>query len=243
MPESKNGEKIRKQDNSPVVYHKQKIKTNFEIKPLKWTEKQNKFLNLVFDKNTKIIICKAPPGVGKTILSIYACLELLNQRRISDILFLRLPIESSSKGLGFLPGESFSKIEPYGLPLFTSLEQLVNKQTNDLLLKQKLIKVDSIGFIKGGTFNSMGIVIDESEDLTIKELRLIMSRIGKFSKMFIIGDEKQSNIRDSGFVKVFDAFNNDESKSKGIVTFEFLPEDCMRNDFMKFILEKFDNLN
>ncbi len=67
-----------------------------------------------------------------------------------------------------------------------------------------------------------------------------MGRLGKFSKLFIIGDEHQTNVSKSGFLEVFHLFNDEESKQKGIITFEFTKDDCMRNGMMKFILERFD---
>lgn len=233
---------MSKKDTSPRLEQRDKLKDEILIKEFEWTEKQKQFIELSLNKQNKVIICKSPPGTGKTILSTLCSLKLLNKKAVSNILFLRNPVESVSKGVGFLPGLYSEKMQPYGEPLFMSLEQLISKSSRDLLVKDGRIKVDSVGFVKGCTYNTTAVICDECEDLSIQEIRLVMGRMGKFSKLFLIGDIKQSNVKNGGFSQVFDLFNDEKSKENGIVTFEFTNNDCMRNGFMKFILEKFDSL-
>ena len=110
------------------------------------------------------------------------------------------------------------------------------------MLADNRISISPIGFLKGRTFNSAYLVLDESEDLTVEELRMVITRLGKFSTLLIIGDIQQSNIRNSGFETVFQLFNNQESKDKGIHTFEFDKSDILRNEVLTFVIDKFDSL-
>lgn len=231
-----------KKDQSFRVVQRDKISQSFEIKEFNWTEKQKKFIELALDKNNQIIICKSCPGTGKTLLSIFCCLTLLNDKKISEIVFLRNPIESCSKGIGFIKGEKNDKLDVYGTPLYDHLKELIGNSVKDKLFKDERISIESLGFIKGSTWNTTGIICDESEDMTKLDLRLVLSRLGRFSKLFIIGDENQSNIKNNGFLDVFNLFNDQNSKDNGIITFEFGPDDCMRNGILKFILEKFNNI-
>ncbi len=231
-----------KDDNSLRVLQRDKISNDIIVKPFKWTEKQQKFIDLALSKEISIVICKSPPGCGKTLLSLFCCLELLKHKSISNIIFYRNPVESASHSLGYLGGDYLMKISPYGEPLQDHLKELLNKSTVDSLFKENRISVDSIGFAKGRTHNATGIIMDESEDLNLMELELIMGRMGRFSKLFIIGDERQANIRNSGFSKVFNLFNDSESLSNGIATYEFTADDCMRNGILKFIINKFEKL-
>lgn len=231
-----------KQDNSIFIPQGEKIKETFEIRPFKWTDKQKTFIDIALSKDTKIIICKAPPGVGKTLLSLYCSLVKLVEKKVSQIVYLRSPVESATRSLGYLSGDYDEKISHWAAPLYSQLEGLVSKATIDKLLKEYKIKVDSIGFIKGLTYNVSNIIVDESEDLSLQELLLVMGRLGKFSQLYIIGDEKQCNIKSSGFTTVYNLFNDQESKSRGIFTFEFTKEDCMRSELTKFIIEKFEML-
>jgi len=234
--------KQKRVDNSVRVAQNDKIRRELTIRPFKWTEKQQRFIDLALDKNIRAIICKGKAGTGKTLLALYCCLELMNRKIISDIIFYRNPIESASKSLGFLSGNYEEKIAPYGEPLQDHLKELTDKATADALFKEGRISIDSIGFAKGRTHNATGIILDEAEDLTVMELELIMGRMGRFSKVFIIGDDRQSNIKNSGFTKVIHAFNNDEALQKGIATFEFGVEDVMRDPLLKYILGVFEKL-
>lgn len=229
-------------DNSIHVEQRDKIKGELKIRPFKWTEKQQKFIDAALDKNTRAIICRGAAGTGKTLLSLYCCLELMNRKTISDIIFYRNPVESASKSLGYLSGDYKEKIAPYGEPLQDHLKELTDIVTASNLFKDGRISIDSIGFAKGRTHNVTGIILDEAEDLNVMELELIMGRMGRFSKVFIIGDDRQANIKNSGFTKVIHAFNNKESLEKGIATFEFTAEDSMRDPLLKYILGVFEKL-
>lgn len=234
--------KPNREDTSPKVQQNSKIKQNLTIRPFKWTEKQQKFIDLALSKEINIIVCKSPPGCGKTLLSLYCCLELMNKKLISDIIFYRSPIESASRSLGYLQGSYEDKISPYGEPLQDHLKELLDKNTVDLLFKEGRISIDSIGFAKGRTHNATGVILDEAEDLSTMELELIFGRLGRFSKLFVIGDERQANVKNSGFAETFSLFNDDQSLAHGIATVEFTSLDCMRNPILRFIIEKFDTL-
>jgi phosphate starvation-inducible protein PhoH len=229
-------------DNSLRIEQRDKIAQPFEIRPFKWTEKQQKLIDVVLDKTSQVIFIKSPPGTGKTLLSVYCSLVLLNKKSLSEVLFVRNPIESCSKSIGFLPAEKESKLDVYATPLYDHLIELLDKPTQEKLLKDERIKIDSVGFLKGVTFHNKAIICDEAEDLNLNELRLILGRLGRFSKLFIIGDEHQSNIKDSAFLKIFNLFSTERAKEQGIYTFEFTSDDCMRNNIMKFILGELDKL-
>lgn len=239
---SKKHRKPSKEDNSPKIEQREKIQEKFDIKSFPWTEKQKELIRVANSKNTRIILIKSPPGTGKTLLSLYCCLELLSSKSISDIIYYRSPIESASRSLGYLGGSYEEKISHYSLPLTDHLNELLDKNTINKLLNEKRLSVESIGFAKGVSHHVAGVILDESEDLTLQELELIFCRMGKFSKLFVVGDIRQSNVKNSGFEKVYNLFDNPESKENGIYTFEFNSNDCMRSPILKFIVEKFESL-
>lgn len=230
-------------DKSPRVSQRGIYSGSLKIREFNWTTKQSAFIEQNLDKNNCISFCKAPAGTGKTLASTYSMLQLLKRGAVKELVYIRLPLESSSKSVGFLPGDFNEKIGVYGAPLYDNLKQLLSESEILALEKDKRITVDSIGFVKGRTYNNSAIIVDEAEDLTIQELSLIMTRLGKFSKLFIIGDINQTNIKNSGFEKVFKAFNNLESRENGITTFEFDSSDCMRSPITRFIVERFEDIN
>jgi phosphate starvation-inducible PhoH-like protein len=235
--------KEKKKDLSPRVFQTEKLGFDLTVNPFPWTEKQQKFIDVALDKETSYILCEAPPGVGKTLLSVYIALKLLQERRVSSAIYVRNPIESSSKGLGFLKGEFDEKMQPYIEPLLDHLNELLPPAQISRILKENFIKGVPVGFLKGRTFNASLIIADEIEDLSMQEFLLVMGRLGKFSKMIMIGDNAQSNIKNSGFNKVYKAFDNEESRSKGIYCFKFGSEDILRNKILTYIVETFQKLN
>lgn len=234
--------KTNKPDKSVRVNQRESIKFDLNIYEFPWTEKQKKFIETALNKDTKVVICRAPAGVGKTLMALYCSLTKLKENKIKEIVYLRLPLESSSKSIGYLKGDFDEKMSVYGLPLMDHMKELLSESEMNKIINDNRVQVDSIGFCKGRTWNVSSIIADEVEDLTLPEFSLLMTRLGKYSMLFLIGDSNQSNIKNSGFDKVFNLFNNEESKLAGIHTFEFDSSDCMRSPITKFILEKFESI-
>jgi len=226
-------------DKSPVVPQKNKIKNEIEIYQRELTIKQKQFLDIALDKTTKVMFVSGPAGTSKTYMSILAALTLMNQKRVSDLLYLRSAVESSDSKLGFLPGEANEKMAPYIQPLLEKLSELTNKSTIDSLQKEERLESIPIGFLRGLNWNARCIVADEAQNMTYKELVTLITRIGEFSKVFILGDPDQSDINGkSGFIKMMNGFDDVESKENGIQTFKFDEDDIVRSALVKFIIKK-----
>ncbi len=226
-------------DTSPFVYQGEKLRFPIDIRPFPWTEKQRVFIEAGTDKGTHYILCEAPPGVGKTLLAVYIGLTLLQQKRISNIYFVRLPQESASKGIGFMPGDAKDKMAAFQMPMVDQLNQLLPPAQIDRLFKEGLIQTVPLGFVKGRTFNSSLVIVDEIEDLTVQESLLIMGRLGKFSRMILIGDTDQAHVKNSGFKTVFNLFDDTEAREKGIYCLSFDESDIKRNGILPFVVQRF----
>jgi len=242
MSRKAKNKEINTEDKSEFVFQGERLPISLNIRDFPWTEKQKNFIDTALSKDTNYIICKAPAGVGKTLMSIYIGLKLLNEGKIKNIYFCRQPVESSSFSLGFLSGDFDSKMEPYIMPMMDHLNELLPKSQINKLLEGGFIQSIPIGFLKGRTFNSSLIIADEAEDFFNNDFRLIMGRIGKYSKLILIGDNKQSNIKTESFSKIYNLFNDNLSINNGIFCFEFYSSDIMRNKILSFVLDKLSNL-
>ena len=235
----KKNKKQAGEDKSPIVPQKHKIKNEIEIYQRELTTKQKQFLDIALDKNTKLMFVSGPAGTSKTYMAILSSLILLNQKRVSDLLYLRSAVESSDSKLGFLPGEADEKMAPYIQPLREKLSELTSKASIDCLQKEQRIDSIPIGFLRGLNWNARCIVADESQNMTHKELVTLVTRIGEFSKVFILGDPDQSDINGkSGFLKMMNAFDDNESRENGIHTFKFDEDDIVRSALVRFIIKK-----
>jgi phosphate starvation-inducible PhoH-like protein len=226
-------------DTSPVIPQRNKLRSQLSIYQRELNEKQKQFLELALDKQTKLMFVSGPAGTAKTYMAIYAALSLMNERRVSDLIYIRSAVESSDSKLGFLPGETNEKMAPYMQPLMDKLLELLPKNDIDLLKKEDRISSVPVGFLRGLNWNAKIIIADEAQNMTYKELFTLITRTGEFSKVFILGDPEQSDINGkSGFIKMISHFDDDESKVNGIQTFHLMENDIVRSGLVQFIIKK-----
>jgi phosphate starvation-inducible PhoH-like protein len=235
-----------KQDKSPKIHQRDKFKEELKIKELNWTDKQKEFIKLALDKNLKTILVNGPAGTSKTLLSVYCALQLLKEKKISEIIYIRSPVESSDSKIGFLPGDVDEKLQFYNLPFSDKLEELLYKPQIESLNSQERIKIHPLSFVRGMSWNCKAVILDEAQNCTMKEIVTLMTRIGEFSKCFILADPEQSDLpqgKSGGFEKLKTIFSDEESKANGIYSFDFTEEDIKRSELVKFIVKKLKHLS
>jgi phosphate starvation-inducible PhoH-like protein len=173
-------------------------------------------------------------------LAVKVALEMLCvTKRISDLIYIRSAVESSDSKLGFLPGEANEKMAPYIQPLLDKLIEFLSQGDIDLLLKEDRVTGVPVGFLRGLSWNAKAIICDEAQNLTHKELFTLITRVGEFSKVFILGDPDQSDINGkSGFTKMLAQFDDEDSRQNGVHVFRFTEEDIVRSGLVQFIIKK-----
>jgi phosphate starvation-inducible PhoH-like protein len=232
-----------KKDTSPKVFQRDKIKYQLNLKGFDWTEKQKAFIELATNKDTRIVFLSGPAGTSKTALAVFCALQLLNDKRASELVYVRSTVESASHSLGSLPGEAENKFKPFAMPLVDKLEEFLPAHDIKKLFDDERIKPTPVNYLRGASFNANVIVIDEAQNLDFKELVTAVTRVGKFSKFFILGDPMQTDLKQkesSGFKPMFDLFNDTHSQDQGIFCVRFEKEDIMRSELLKFVIEKIE---
>ena len=230
-------------DTSPRVPQRDKIPYTLGIKGLEWTEKQKAFIELATHKDTRVIFLSGPAGTSKTALAVYCALALMNLKKASELIYVRSIVESASNTLGSLPGEAHDKFKPFAMPLVDELEEFLTSGDIKKLFLDERIKPIPVNYLRGASYNANCIIIDEAQNLNNKELITAITRIGKFSKFFVLGDPMQTDLKhseQSGFKPMFDIFNDEESQKQGIFCVQFGKEDIMRSELLKFIVEKLE---
>jgi phosphate starvation-inducible PhoH-like protein len=233
--------KNKKEDKSVRVQQREKIKETLDIKPFPWTEKQQEFIKLASNKETKVIFVKGPAGSSKTLLATFIALTLLNNKNVDEILYLRAAVESSDSKIGFLPGSCEEKMSHYGVPLLEKLDELLTPGQVNKLVNDERVKVVPVGFTRGLSWSTKAILIDEAQNLTFKELVTLLTRIGKFSKCFVLADDTQSDIngKSGAFTKMCDMFDDEESRQQGVHYFELNESDILRSELCRFFVGRF----
>ena len=231
-------------DKSQKVPQRTKIDYTLNLRGLDWTEKQKAFIDLALDKNTKIIFLSGPAGTSKSILAVYCALVMLNEKRISDIIYVRTIVESAAISMGTLPGDEHSKMKYFVSVLNDKLEELLPAGDIKKLNADERVKGMPVNYLRGASYNAKAVVVDEAQNGTFNELLTTLTRIGKFTKYFILGDPMQTDLKhkdQSGFKPMFDIFNTEQSREQGIFCVEFGKEDIMRSEILKFIIEQVEN--
>ena len=234
-----------KKDNSPYVYQREKINYDLKIGELPWTNRQKQIISRFLDKKTKVLFLKGPAGTSKSMLSMYCGLQLLNQKRVSDLILIRSAVESADSKLGYLPGTMEDKFNVYLQPFYEKFNELLTPTCIQKLQKDDRITMCPINFARGLHFSVRFVCSDESQNLTTKEIFTLMTRLGPFCKTIICGDPDQSDLPKgkSGFNVVYDLFDNAESQDHGIYCETLTDEDIVRSELCKFIAGKFKVLN
>lgn len=217
--------KAREDDYAPNYSFK-------EIEPLNFI--QGEYLEAI--KSNDIIFGIGSAGTGKTFIAASYAASQLFHRKVDKVILTRPNVETG-RGLGFLPGTLEEKYAPYLLPFDAIFNKALGKGFYEYCLKSKTIEPTPLGFLRGTTFENCIVLVDECQQMTASEFKMLLSRIGKNCKMIFSGDQGQSDIHDSGLE---DALNRLEGIS-GIEIIEFLDEDIVRSKMCKAIIMAYRN--
>lgn len=196
------------------------------------------FLDLCLYEKTKMVFVDGPAGTAKTYLAVLAALNLLQQKKIKKIVYIRSIVESAEKSIGALPGEIDDKFKPWSLPMLDKLNELLTGAATDALLNSNTVQCIPVNFVRGLTFHDSVVIVDESQNLSRKELISILTRFGHNSRFIIAGDLKQNDIAKSGYGDILDRFNDEESADHNIHCIHFGQDEIVRSHILKFIVRK-----
>lgn len=146
-------------------------------------------------KDNSLIMAIGPAGTGKTYLAIANAVESLERGDVERIVLSR-PAMEAGENLGFLPGDLEEKMAPYLRPLYDSLGDRLGGKKVRQMISDGTIEIAPIGFMRGRTLNNSYVVIDEAQNCTYSQLKMLLSRLGWHSKMVITGDPDQSDLLD-----------------------------------------------
>ncbi len=134
-----------------------------------------------------------PAGTGKTYLAVAAAVDALERQEVRRILLTRPAVEAGEK-LGFLPGDLTQKIDPYLRPLYDALFEMLGFEKVERLIEKNVIEVAPLAYMRGRTLNDAFIILDESQNTTVEQMKMFLTRIGFNSKAVITGDITQVDL-------------------------------------------------
>tara|TARA_R110002153_G_scaffold274327_1_gene448591 strand:- start:9093 stop:9860 length:768 start_codon:yes stop_codon:yes gene_type:complete len=206
------------------------------------TENQGKLRDSI--RNNEITIVSGLPGTGKTYIACAEALKMIKSKpKYKKILLVKSVVQLKGEELGHLPGDIQEKFDPYMGSFVDNFEKIIGESLTRKLRELGLINMQPLAFVRGRSIDNTIIIVDEAQNISIDNMRTLMTRIGDNSKMIILGDVKQKDIRnkkDSSLEVIIDRFNKIDNF--GCVELRD-PNDVVRNPIIKIIEHTFDNLS
>ncbi len=180
-----------------------------------------------------------PAGTGKTYLAVAQAVADLKNNKVKKLILTR-PVVEAGENLGFLPGDLKEKVDPYLVPLYDALYEMLGAQTTLSLMEKGVIEIAPLAYMRGRTLENAFVILDEAQNTTKVQMKMFLTRLGFASKMVITGDPSQSDLPrgvPSGLNQALKLLDHlDDIK---IITFDKL--DVVRHPLVQRILERYES--
>jgi phosphate starvation-inducible PhoH-like protein len=185
-----------------------------------------------------IVVGIGPAGTGKTYLAVAAAVDALTRKRVRRIVLARPAVEAG-ESLGFLPGDMQAKVDPYLRPLYDALDEMMPFERIQRALETRTIEIAPLAFMRGRTLGDAFVIVDEAQNATALQMKMLLTRLGLNSKMVITGDKTQVDLpkkEESGLVQVERVLPGIE----GIAFHYFDENDVVRHRLVRDIVRAYD---
>jgi phosphate starvation-inducible PhoH-like protein len=203
------------------------------------TVNQRRYLEAI--ERNDLVLGVGPAGTGKTYLAVAMAVSALLSKRVSRIILTRPAVEAGER-LGFLPGTLQEKVDPYLRPLYDALFDMMESEKVDKLLERNTIEVAPIAFMRGRTLNDSFIILDEAQNSTTEQMKMVLTRTGFNSKMVVNGDITQIDLppgKRSGLIDALEVLRGVE----GISMVQFDERDVVRHNLVQRIVKAYERYN
>ena len=193
---------------------------------------QHEFIQSI--RKNDIVLSIGPAGTGKTYLAVAMAVEGLLKKRFKRIVLVRPAVEAGEK-LGYLPGDIADKINPYLMPLYDALNDMMEENHVRHLMDDGAIEIVPLAYMRGRTLSDSFIILDEAQNATKEQMKMFLTRLGFRSKMVVTGDITQVDLpkySDSGLIHVQSLLD----KVQGIHFVYFSLKDVVRHELVKKII-------
>jgi phosphate starvation-inducible PhoH-like protein len=200
------------------------------------TKGQSNYLKLL--RGNEVVFGLGPAGTGKTYMAVARAVEALKKRAVERIILSRPAVEAGER-LGFLPGDMKEKVDPYLRPLYDALYDMMPADKVDRMLASGEIEIAPLAFMRGRTLTSAYVIIDEAQNTTPVQMKMVLTRLGQDSNMVITGDLSQIDLpigQPSGLAEAVSLLNN----IKGVGVIHLSGEDVVRHPVVARILKAYE---
>ena len=178
-----------------------------------------------------------PAGTGKTYLAVASAVDALLKEKVDRIILMRPAVEAGEK-LGFLPGDLSQKVDPYLRPLYDALYEMLGIERTEKYLEKGIVEIAPLAYMRGRTLNNSFIIVDESQNTTKEQMKMILTRMGFGSYLLINGDLTQIDLPkniESGLAHAVRVVNDTEDI--GVINFD--SKDIVRHPLVRKIIDAY----
>lgn len=205
------------------------------INVLPKTETQGEYIRAITGPSAQVV-CFGPSGTGKTYVVSSLAASLYHTKQISKIVITR-PHVAVGDGIGFLKGDLREKTEPWALPVLDVLEEHLGKGVVESGLKNGNIEVAPMAMMRGRSFKNAFIIVDETQNISFDQLKMLLTRVGEGSKIILNGDIMQSDLKTTDGLTTILKYV--EKYNLPVPIIEFGLEDIVRSDLTRMWVEVF----
>jgi len=196
---------------------------------------------IMVDQSLKndMVFAVGPAGTGKTYTAVALAVRALKNKEVRRIVLTRPAVEAG-ENLGFLPGDMKEKLDPYMMPLYDALRDMIHHDKLQDYLENGTIEVAPLAFMRGRTLDNAFVILDEAQNSTVQQMKMFLTRMGKTAKFIITGDASQIDLpkkQKSGLIESLDRLQNID----GISIIRLTGEDVIRHRLVKKIIKAFED--
>lgn len=189
-------------------------------------------------RKNDLTFCAGPAGTGKTFLAVVVAVQALLATQYERLILTRPAVEAGEK-LGFLPGDLQQKVDPYLRPLYDAINEFIDPEKVPNLIERGVIEVAPLAYMRGRTLNNAFIIVDEAQNTTPAQMKMVLTRLGFRSRMVITGDMTQTDLpanQQSGLAVALKILQNVE----GVALCEFSQKDVVRHPLVQRIVAAYE---
>ncbi len=189
-------------------------------------------------KRHPLVFATGPAGTGKTWLAVAQAVQLFERKEVDRIVLSRPAVEAGER-LGFLPGDMREKVDPYLRPIYDALYDLMDARIVERALQSGEIEIAPLAFMRGRTLSNSAIILDEAQNTTTMQMKMLLTRLGENSRMVVTGDPSQVDLppgQTSGLAEAVRLLEGVE----GIAVANFSSADVVRHELVARIVDAYD---